>query len=129
MRLLHRHKWVKIFSSRFGIVEECLNCQEFQTTMFNYAENTFSTVPGNFLCASRSPITIYVLCGSMYEFQHAVQAIRASNPAFKDNQIRRLQYMDDLKGQKTPCIYLYGTWYENDLCQNSDLSRALNGWL
>jgi hypothetical protein len=129
MNLLHRHKWVKIFSSRWGTVDRCLNCDEFQTTMFNYAKNTFSAVPGNFLCASQRPAVIHVLCGSKYEFQHAVQKIKNSNPIFQDNQIRRLVDLDNLRGSKGSTIYLYGTWYENDLCQDPEFTRIMNGWL
>ena len=130
MNFLHKHKWVKMFSSRWGTVDKCLNCPEYQTTLFDYSRNEYCSVPGNFLSASmRHNQAIYILCGNLTEFQNAQRILRLSSLDFSFNQIQRLMDLDKLRGLRNPVIYLYGTWYENDLCQDPEFTRIMNGWL
>lgn len=130
MKLLHKHKWVKIFSSRWGTVDKCLDCPEYQTTLFDYSRRDYRSVPGNFLSASTTGSqVIYILCGNRPEFWDAQRKLHVSNPDLSSHQIQRLTDLDRLKGLRNPVIYFYGTWYENDLCQDPELTRIMNGWL
>jgi hypothetical protein len=129
--LKHKHKWVKIFSSRYGIVEKCLDCPEYQTTMFDYSTNKHCAIPGNFLCAlnNMNQQGVFILCGSLNEFQDAQRTLKNANPSLSLARIHRLTNLDKLRGLRYPTIYLYGTWFENELCQEPELTSILNGWL
>jgi hypothetical protein len=124
----HKHRWAKIFSSRWGTVEKCIDCPEYQTTMFDYSTRSFRSVPGNFLAAQKSDM-LFIICGSQLEFQNAQRILRLGNPDLKEDQIRYLTSIGILGKYKNPTIFFYGTWWENSICQDPEFTRIINGWL
>jgi hypothetical protein len=112
--------------SRWGMVEQCSDCYKFQTTLMDYSKGELVTLPGNLLAATLN--RIYVLCGNEEEFKQGMGILKAGNwQSFE--YIHYLQSIEQLIAVKNPVIYLYGTWWENDLCQSPVVTRALNGWL
>jgi hypothetical protein len=127
--MFHRHKWVRVYSNRFGQVEQCEEGGEFRTIMRNYANGDHVMVDGNLLAALGGVVTIYVLCGSKEEYQQVIGGIKTfiglpnANVEMLEND-KQLRTMESLAP-----IFFYGNWWENDICHSAAFSRIMNGWL
>ena len=128
LNLFHKHIWIRLYSDRTrGMVEQCTNCHEFQTTMIDHSTRKEVVIPGNLLVASAS-YPVYILCKNREEFMEASKVLLGYFQAKRKNDVRFLYSMDQLRGIRNPIVYLYGTWYENDLCQEPEFTHILNGW-
>lgn len=126
--LFHKHKWRQVFSSRWGTVALC-DCGQMQTVMHDYSTGLRVLIKGNLLAASLTEYPIFILCGNQSEFQTACKTLIGTRNYLRTKQIRPLKTMRDLQGIRDPIILLYGSWYENEICENPELADAINGML
>ena len=126
LQLFHRHLWSVLFRSNWGRVEQCLSCHEYRTYIKDYSKKEMVFVPGNLIAPALSN-TVFILCGNLTQFQEALKQLKDLNISI--HNFRNLTKIDQLKGIRYPTIYLYGYWYENELCQDPEFTTILNGWL
>lgn len=127
LKRTHEHTWQEILASRWGKVERCTECRQYQTTMLDYTTQELATVPGNFLAAISAKI--YVICGSQEEYTDIATQLKAAD--FPEERLIKLDSVEQIEGWTgpVPIIYFWGTWWENELCQSEAFRKALNGWL
>ena len=125
-KILHKHDWDLIYVSRWGAVERC-KCGEFQTTLRELTSGEAIKVPGNILCTLAT--NFYILCGTEEEYREACAQLE-ERMKLAGGQCHRLYKPEQVDGWLVPpSIYLWGTWWENELIQSETVRNALNGWL
>jgi len=96
--------------------------------MLDHESKSLVSIPGNFFIDTSRPI-VFVVCGNDEQFQEVRKMILDSWEHMRFNDVRRLRDMDMLKGHLSPKVVLWGTWYEDEVIQNSEFIRIMNGWL
>ena len=127
MSVFHRHIWINVATKiRVGKVQCCYGCDKYQTLVFDYASNTFIAVPGIILVPSLVQ-TIYIVCGEDDWKMSVIDLMQREGERL--GSAERLTRMEQLEGRINPTVFLYGRWYDEDICQNPAFTALMNGWL
>jgi len=124
-KLFHKHHWVRIYGNRFGNLDQCLKCDEYQTWMQDKTIGRIVAVPGNFVYRTKGQV-LYVVTGNYAQFTVVKKDIIEH---FKNIEPRNIRYVSNLEmmaGISLPEIVFYGTWWENEVTQTPEFARILN---
>jgi hypothetical protein len=97
--------------------------------MFDFSKNEVKTIPGNFIAVANGETNIYIVCQNDDEFRNARSMILEHNQHLATNRVIFLHNIDQLRGIRNPAIFLFGTWWENEVIQSTQFANLMNGML
>jgi hypothetical protein len=107
--MLHLHKW-KVFLISTGLaLRQCSRCSKIETRLYNYDENKWEWISGNYLLGNAP---IFIIAGNTKEYKEARERLDMLHlpPAI---QFEFLTDAAQLMGIHKPLILFYGEWWNN----------------